>query len=529
MSIFKNYFSQKNSDLVSPQVEIPEDVILRVTDLKQHFKTGTGKYKIYNKAVDGVTFDVKKGEVFSLVGESGCGKTTTGRTIIKLYKPTDGEVYLLGKRICAGYLGLKNEIADKKQEFSVFKKESKRALKLKLTELKGKIKILSDNENPANSDVSEKNRQIDLLNKEIFEEKEKFNSKISAEKERIDAIIKTCKEEISARKEDQSKLYRPNETDVLQLNVENDLKIQELRNNIDAENEAFKNYKSHAFDEVDNLNSDFDSVAREEVHKKCLSVYRQKRAEKNKNIADYEKRIDHYANSVKFFNRPLLNKMQMIFQDPIDSLDPRMTVKDIIAEGLYINGIRNQKIVLAKVYEVLKLVGLLPEHADHYPHEFSGGQRQRVGIARAIICDPELIIADEPISALDVSIQAQVINLLNDLRNQLGLTVLFIAHDLSVVKFLSDKVAVMYYGKIVEMGTKDKVFNNPLHPYTLSLMSSIPMPDPNYEKTRGPVVKYNPSIHNYKEQKPSLKEIEKDHYILANDNEFKEYQKRISK
>ncbi|MDR2822739.1 MAG: ATP-binding cassette domain-containing protein [Acholeplasmatales bacterium] len=221
--------------------------------------------------------------------------------------------------------------------------------------------------------------------------------------------------------------------------------------------------------------------------------------------------------------------MQMIFQDPIDSLDPRMTVKDIIAEGLYINGIRNQKIVLAKVYEVLKLVGLLPEHADHYPHEFSGGQRQRVGIARAIICDPELIIADEPISALDVSIQAQVINLLNDLRNQLGLTVLFIAHDLSVVKFLSDKVAVMYYGKIVEMGTKDKVFNNPLHPYTLSLMSSIPMPDPNYEKTRGPVVKYNPSIHNYKEQKPSLKEIEKDHYILANDNEFKEYQKRISK
>ena len=190
-------------------------------------------------------------------------------------------------------------------------------------------------------------------------------------------------------------------------------------------------------------------------------------------------------------NDRIMNKMQMIFQDPIASLNPRMTVREIIAEGLIIRGIKDKNYIDEQVYKVLDLVGLVPEHAGRYPHEFSGGQRQRIGIARAVILQPELIIADEPISALDVSIQAQVINLLNDLRNRLGLTILFIAHDLSVVKYFSDRIAVMYFGKIVELATSDELFAHPLHPYTKSLLSAIPLPDPHYEKKRKRIT-YNP-------------------------------------
>ena len=171
----------------------------------------------------------------------------------------------------------------------------------------------------------------------------------------------------------------------------------------------------------------------------------------------------------------------MIFQDPVASLNPRMTIREIIAEGLTIRGIKDKEYIDKKVIEMLEMVGLVPEHADRYPHEFSGGQRQRIGIARAIVLEPELIIADEPISALDVSIQAQVINLLNDLREKMGLTIMFIAHDLSVVKYFYDRIAVMYFGKIVELADADELFANPCHPYTRSLLSAIPFPDPHYE------------------------------------------------
>lgn len=177
--------------------------------------------------------------------------------------------------------------------------------------------------------------------------------------------------------------------------------------------------------------------------------------------------------------------MQMIFQDPYASLNPRMKVEDIIAEGLDIHGLAgNKEERKARVRELLETVGLNAEHAARYPHEFSGGQRQRIGIARAIAVDPKMIIADEPISALDVSIQAQVINLLEELQDKFNLTYLFIAHDLSMVKYISDRIGVMYKGKLVELAEADELYYNALHPYTESLLSAVPLPDPMYEATR---------------------------------------------
>ena len=223
---------------------------------------------------------------------------------------------------------------------------------------------------------------------------------------------------------------------------------------------------------------------------------------------------------LKKFNR----KMQMIFQDPYASLNPRMTVADIIAEGIDIHGLAKSKQErMEKVYELLETVGLNREHANRYPHEFSGGQRQRIGVARALAVDPDFIIADEPISALDVSIQAQVVNLLKKLQSKKGLTYLFIAHDLSMVKYISDRIGVMYYGKLVELTDSDELYNNPIHPYTQSLLSAIPLPDPETERTRERTA-YDPAEHNYAEgEEPKLREIKPGHFVSCSEAEFKQY------
>ena len=350
-----------------------KETLLRVENLCQYFKLDA---TTVNKAVDNVSFEIKKGEVFGLVGESGCGKTTTGRSIIKLYDITGGSVYFKGQRICAGTQSYKDAISDAKKE------------------------------------------------------------------------LKNCKDEA---------------------------RISELKKSIEDNKDEIKSAQ-----------------------------------------------FDH-----KHADRKLVNEIQMIFQDPISSLDPRMTVRDIIAEGLIIKGVKDKDEIDKKVFEMLERVGLVKEHASRYPHEFSGGQRQRIGVARALVMEPSLVIADEPISALDVSIRAQIINLLNDLRNELGITIMFIAHDLSVVKYFSDRIGVMYFGKMVELADSDELFKHPLHPYTRALLSAIPQPDPVYEKTRQRIV-YNPvADHDYRNSTPSFREVCPGHFVLCDDAEFEKYSKLV--
>lgn len=313
-----------------------KEVLLSVKNLKKYFNVGRN---LYLKAVDDISFDIYKGETLGMVGESGCGKSTCGRTILRVYNPTDGSV--------------------------------------------------------------------------------KFNEKLV-----------------------------------------HSLKGKEL----------------------------------------------------------------------KEFNK----KAQMIFQDPYASLNPRMLVSDIIAEGIDIHGLYNGKARQERIYELLELVGLNKEHSNRFAHEFSGGQRQRIGIARALAVNPEFIVCDEPISALDVSVQAQVVNLLQDLQKNYGLTYLFIAHDLSMVRYISDRVAVMYLGAMVELADSDELYKNPKHPYTQALLSSIPIPDPDIEEKRKRIVLQGdvPSPINPPEgckfvgrcrfasercivEKPELKEISPRHYTAC--------------
>lgn len=415
-------------------------VLLKVEHLEQYFKLG----KKTLKAVDDVNFEIYEGEVFGLVGESGCGKTTTGRSIIKLYDITGGSIYFDGSRIAAGINEYKEAIANAKNEYRKITKDINQQLKT----------------------ASE-------------DEKVSLSNKLADAKSKCDDVVAKNVEEIKKAKYDHK--------------------------NCDKE------FAAHQVELV------------KEKYAPSLETLDSKSDEEKAEI------MEKYNEEIRLAKKDrIMNKMQMIFQDPIASLDPRMTVHDIIAEGLVVRGIRDKKFIDKEVYRVLELVGLVPEHASRYPHEFSGGQRQRIGIARAIILNPQLIIADEPISALDVSIQAQVINLLNELRDKMGLTTLFIAHDLSVVKYFSDRIAVMYYGKIVEMASSDELFKNPLHPYTKSLLSAIPLPDPHYEKKRKRII-YNPLIdHDYSIDKPQMREIKPGHLIYCNETEFELYKKNLN-
>lgn len=387
---------------------VDNDILLSVRHLKMFFTLGQGKRL---KAVHDVSFDIKKGECFGLVGESGCGKTTTGRSIIGLHKITSGSIYFKGYRINAG---------------------------------------------------------------SRWNEKEIKWKKIKAENQ------------------------------IKELRQEEHAKIEEMDNTTPEGNEKIAELKKQYDAEVKKIRDDVNIIVKEQ-----------------------KKKIAAIRHDNKHVSRKLMSKMQMIFQDPIDSLDPRMTVEDIIQEGLKIQGYHNREENHRKACEVLEEVGLIPDYCSRYPNEFSGGQRQRIGIARAIVMNPEFMICDEPISALDVSIRAQIINLLNDLKVNHGLTLMFIAHDLSVVKYFCDRIAVMYFGEMVELATSDELFRHPLHPYTRALLSAIPKPDPLSEKQRQRIV-YNPSKeHDYSVEGPKFTEILPGHFVLANSAEIEKYKKMI--
>lgn len=222
-------------------------------------------------------------------------------------------------------------------------------------------------------------------------------------------------------------------------------------------------------------------------------------------------------------DREVIRNIQMVFQDPAASLNERATVDYIISEGLYnFHLYENEADRVQKVENIINEVGLLPEHLTRYPHEFSGGQRQRIGLARAMVMEPELVVADEPISALDVSIRAQVLNLMKKFQKEKEVTYLFIAHDLSIVRFISDRIGVIYKGNIVEIASSEELFDFPLHPYTHSLISAIPVPDPKLEKNKV-LYTYDPSIHDYSEDKPELVNIGHEHYVYGNKKEIEEY------
>lgn len=604
---------------ISPEILKEVDYsqkVLEVKHLKKHFYIGAGKTKITNRAVDDVTFDIYKREVFGLVGESGCGKTTTGRTIINLYKPTDGDIYLNGRRIGAG-------IATQVSNISKIKKELKQAIlnldpqklaifnlkkemnvklsdlayqkRIKARDLKEQIAVVKQDiehyhtqvfntKNVYSLDIEsikykfllEKTELLDLTintaqneqDNELAMAKTKFTKKLEGlkesaalDKEVIEQRIAVLKSEYEQEVKDihakfkqlivESEAARVHKSTVKQrisdkkAQMKRDLTERTAKFNQDMKaipkpdlvavktkiaslNAAYKLEISQLKAEASKIKADIKQqiaaipkveITVEQKTERQLKITELKETAKAKievEKAEIVKIKEIYKGSESTVSA---GEMQMIFQDPISSLNPRMTVKEIIGEGLIVQGNSSKEEIDERVKETLRLVGLAPEYATRYPHEFSGGQRQRIGIARALIMDPTMIIADEPISALDVSIRAQVINLLTHLKEELDLTILFIAHDLSVVRFFCDRIAVMYAGKIVELASSDELFKNPIHPYTKSLLSAIPQPDPDYEKGRKRT-SYNPRQHDYRHDKPSMREVSKDHFVYLNQKEF---------
>lgn len=599
--------------------------ILEVKDLEKHFYVGSGKNKLVVPAVDNITFDIFEREVFGLVGESGSGKTTAGRTIIKLYNPTNGTVKLDGVKIGAGYRGnlirlkkIANDrnrqirlLDDHKQNIYKIKQQTRKELQkidslldkakydydkkvekiqLPIENYKKELYLLKNNhsvdaasieyafiqERKRVTESGENKASLDYNNEKSIQEKI-YSQKIDAIKDsgaltkqvRSQELVKLAKayeqtlmdlQESFAEDIDKDKANLVSKdivkAEVIKLNIAKKAELAKLKKTyLEARAKVSQPDKKAIKLSIKEVKAVYDEqVAKLKAEKKVVKLKGKEQLvnlpvieltvtekeeikakindinEETKKKMDFEKTRIKQLKSINSSKDSLLasRKMQMIFQDPISSLNPRMTVKEIVGEGLQILGGFTPDQITEMVSDTLELVGLSREYATRYPHEFSGGQRQRIGIARALIMKPDFIIADEPISALDVSIQAQVINLLNNIKDELGLTIMFIAHDLSVVRHFCDRIAVMFRGKIVELASSEELFKNPVHPYTISLLSAIPQPDPDYEKGRKRS-NYDAMMHDYSVDKPSLREIAPGHEIYVNDAEFKVMKEQYDK
>ena len=359
-------------------------------------------------------------------------------------------------------------------------------------------------------EVLENTNEASLDSKEEIKDDE-TNIKVEEPKEESNEDTESVKENTDAVKEDESKVTEENKREVIVSLKNVDITFGKFKA---VKNATFDIYKGETFSLVGESGSGKTTIGRAIIRINPIS---------NGEILFEGNKISGKISRKE--DRDVVRNIQMIFQDPAASLNERATVEYIVSEGLYnFHLYKDEADRVRKVENIIKEVGLLPEHLTRYPHEFSGGQRQRIGIARSIVMEPKLVIADEPISALDVSIRAQVLNLLKKFQKNLGITYLFIAHDLSIVRFISDRIGVIYKGDMVEIAETEELFSYPLHPYTKSLLSAIPVPDPKIEKNKKLFV-YDPSIHDYSTDKPSLRDIGHNHFVFCNDKEFEEYKK----
>lgn len=538
--------------------ELNEEYLLEVNNLKMHFDITTGFFKTTPlKAVDGVSFKIKKGETLGVVGESGCGKTTLGRTIMNLYNPSSGDVLFDGVEI-SPYSDLKKIVKEKQFEIKSAKYEAKKKIKAlskddvekietikkeldetvnnltlkyqekyskKQAEINGKLAEIEalKNSKLESIAVKEKNPTVEAdVDKKVSEFKTTAKTSILSAKEHRNPLLKKALEDKKNALAEQKKIHQDNLIKVDELNKANKEKLNLEKQKVSeiTDNEELTLAKTNYKNLKAKLNKDYEKIKKDAIISNIVAkekIQNDYSVEKSKITGEYQNTLNvikedlalqikkarseseyyTYIDSIKEIKKQAANdrkavlssskirmkdfrkKCTMVFQDPYSSLNPRMTVADIIAEPLDVNKLYKTKEERRSiVLDLMKKVGLSPEQSTRYAHEFSGGQRQRIGIARALAVNPKFIVCDEPVSALDVSIQAQVINTFEDLQKDLGLTYLFIAHDLLVVRHISDRIAVMYLGKVVELAETDELYETPLHPYTISLLSAVPLPDP---------------------------------------------------
>ncbi len=437
-------------------------VLLSIRDLKQWFPLGKG---IYNKANDGITIDIYEGETFGLVGESGCGKSTLGRTILQVYKQTDGRTMYYGQSI--------DELAPEYVRNTIKNLEPMRKELIKLEEKRDKF--IEEYEKLSDEQKIEKTEELRLVKKEAYDALYDITSVVGG------FIVADDLKPVTEQYLKINDLSRKLHSLSLQRDDKNVI-LADIEYTYKDDPTGGEAKITNAQKAVSDIESEMEKVREElkEQHEILEKMREPLRADPR--FDKYEQWKDDGIDLARLKNeemRQLRKDLQLIFQDPYSSLNPRMSVGQIIGEGLLAHNFfkKNSPRMQDRILKVMDDCGLAPYFVHRYPHQFSGGQRQRIGIARSLATDPKFVVCDEAVSALDVSIQSQIINLLSDLKDQQNLTYLFITHDLSVVKYISDRIGVMYLGNMVELAESQEIFDHPLHPYTEALLGAIPTTD----------------------------------------------------